>query len=125
MTDEKKPEIPETKEEKKANEIKENLSDSSMWVRILFVVLFLIIYFLARYLVFFLVVINAISNLITGKSFDTISKFAKQLNFFIFQCMEYITFVSDTKPYPFTSWASDEEAQAMHQAAKNQTNSED
>lgn len=103
--------------EEKKQEIKQNLLDSSTWIRILFVVLYTIIYFLIRYLVFVIVVVNAISNLLSGKSIDALEKFTKQLNVFIFQCMEFITFASDTKPYPFAPWVQDEEAEAMHKKA--------
>lgn len=105
-------------QEQEKQNIKENISDSNTWLRILFVILYTFVYFLARYIVLLIVVINAISNLISGKSFESLNKFAKQLNVFIFQCMEYITFVSNVKPYPFTAWTNEAGAEAMHDKAQ-------
>jgi hypothetical protein len=89
-----------------SNEIKNNLSVSQNWVRILYMILFLIIHSVAKSIVVLIVVIQAILKLFTSELNGALLGFSKNLNFYIFQTLEFLTYQTEEKPFPFSDFPS-------------------
>jgi hypothetical protein len=87
-----------------ADQIKSNLSVSQNWVRILYMILFLIIHSVAKSVVVLIVVTQAILKLFTSELNGALLNFSKNLNFFIFQTLEFLTYQTEEKPFPFSDF---------------------
>ena len=76
------------------------------WIRLLFVILFAVIYSIAELLVAALVAVQFGFVLIAGERNRKLLEFGDDLSRFIYQILQFVTFNSDDKPFPFTDWPS-------------------
>ena len=84
--------------------VKQNLKSDSQWLRLVFMVLFAVAYQVAELVVLFVVIIQALFALITGEPNSTLTQFAGGVNQFIFQILQFLTYKTDEKPFPFQDW---------------------
>jgi hypothetical protein len=90
-----------------AGELKSNLTNGRTWLRGLLIILFAILYGVAEFVVTVLVVVQFGSHLITGEPMPRLLTFARGLNAYVFQILEFITYRRDERPFPFGAWPSD------------------
>jgi Domain of unknown function (DUF4389) len=83
---------------------KEHVLDTATWTRGLFILLFAIIYKAAETVLWLMVVGQFGFKLLTGRPNPYLLDFSQQLSTFIYQLLLYITFKSDSKPFPFSGW---------------------
>jgi hypothetical protein len=86
---------------------KEHALDTATWTRGLFILLFAIIYKAAETVLWLMVAGQFGFKLLTGQPSPYLLDFSQQMNTFIYQILLYITFKSDSKPFPFSGWPSD------------------
>ena len=84
--------------------IKENVKNTDVWLRGLFIVIFGAILYFAIILVWLLVVFQFVSKLLTGELNRQLAGFNTGLLRYISQALGYITFQSDERPFPFSPW---------------------
>lgn len=85
------------------DEIVDNITERSFWVRILFVVAFGIAsYIILVPLIFVLSIAQALFTLFTGQSNANLRYFSATLALYVPQVIEFLTYVSEVKPYPFS-----------------------
>ncbi len=84
--------------------LKENLLAKNKWIRCLFMILFLIIFSVAKFLIWLIVAFQFISLLFTNNVNRKLLDFSKNLSFFMYQILQFVTYNSETKPYPFSPW---------------------
>lgn len=101
--------------------LKENLKDSNVWLRLLFMLLFSIIYSVAEVVLVMVVVFQFLCVLFTGNKNDKVLSLGSQLSAFIYQIVRYLTYNSDTRPYPFSDWPSDAVLAEKQPATKRAT----
>jgi hypothetical protein len=87
--------------------LKENLKDGNAWLRLLFMLLFSIVYSVAEVVLVMVVVFQFLCVLLTGNRNDKVLSLGAQLSTFIYQIVQYLTYNSDIRPYPFSDWPSD------------------
>ena len=88
---------------------KENLSSPTTWSRAFFMLLFAIIgYFLFCYIIVILVLFQFITILITGKTNSRVSPIGDSLSTYLYQILLYLTYSSEEKPFPFSTWPNSE-----------------
>lgn len=87
-----------------STELKENLSSGSTWKRGLFILLFAVLYGVAEVVLWAIVLFQFGSHLIIARSNDALLDFSRGLNAYIYQILQFITFRSEEKPYPFNDW---------------------
>ena len=85
-------------------DIKENVKNTEVWLRGLFIVIFGAILYFAFILVWLLVVFQFFSKLLTGNVNLQLAGFGAGLVRYISQVLGYITFQSDERPFPFSPW---------------------
>jgi len=90
------------------NEVTEHLKDSNVWIRLLYMLLFWIIYCVAEVVLGAIVVFQFLFVLFTGNRNDKLLTFGGQLSTFIYQLLRFLTFNSETRPYPFDEWPAAE-----------------
>ena len=81
-----------------------NIKSESRWLRLVFMVLFAAIGYLAAMIVVLLALVQAVFGFIRGESLGRLLTFSASLNQFIYQIMQFLTYNSEIKPYPFSDW---------------------
>lgn len=86
------------------DEIKENVREKSTWMRALYMLLFAIIYSVTEIVLTAVVIFQFFTVLFTRKTNDRLLKLGQSLGTFIYQIIQYLTFNSEDRPYPFGAW---------------------
>ena len=87
---------------------RERFISSDIWVRALYMVLFAIAFGLARVVVVFLVLFQFVTVLFTGRANEPLLQFGKNLSVFVFEILEFQTFNTEERPFPFSPWPDEE-----------------
>ena len=85
-------------------QLKQNLVSGKHWSRLAFMVLFAIFIQVASIVMGVVVVLQFVFAVITGQDNLNLRRFGDVLSQFIFQCLQFLTYVSDEKPFPFAEW---------------------
>lgn len=85
-------------------QINENLKKLSTWKRIFFMIVFAVLIGLVRILLWAVVFLQVASTLLTGKSNENILNFGRSLSAYIYHILLFLTFNTDTLPFPFSAW---------------------
>ncbi len=94
------------------NELTEN-SKKSNWSRLPHMILFAILFNISEFVIYVVMIIQFVLKLVTGQGNDRLFTLGLSLARYVSQLVVYLTFVSDEKPYPFSSWPSDENIQSI------------
>ena len=84
--------------------LKEKLLVKDKWLRGLFMVFFIIIKYLVAWLIVLIALFQFVVDLLMGKPNDKLLEFTKHLNTYLLQIVNFLTFNSESKPFPFTNW---------------------
>jgi len=90
-----------TETENKANE-------RTIWNRALFMLIFVFCLGLAKFVAFVVIVFQFLSVLFTGAPNPKLLSFGQSLSTYIYQGMLFLTFNSETHPYPMADWPEGE-----------------
>lgn len=91
------------RETRKPSDLEKNVTSRSTWLRLVFMILFALIYGLTRFVTAFVVVIQFLYVLITGNRNEQLRQFGHSLAIYSYQIVDYLTFNTETKPFPFDS----------------------
>jgi hypothetical protein len=75
-----------------------------IWIRLLYVFLFVILYSVAEAVLGAIVIVQFGFKLITLETNKKLLDFSIGLNKYIYGILQFMTFNSDEKPYPFSDW---------------------
>ena len=84
--------------------IKENVKNVDVWIRGLFIIVFGVILYFVFIIICLLVIFQFLTKVFTGDLNLQLSNFSKGLTRFVFQILNYITFQSEERPFPFSPW---------------------
>ena len=105
--------------------LKENATNATVWMRGLYIIVFGVILYFVFALVWLLVIFQFLTKLLTGELNQQLRRFAAPLSRYVSQILDYITFQSDERPFPFSPWPADEPAkppaQETRRVAKKKT----
>ena len=87
-----------------AEDYKQNMKEHSTWMRGLYIVLFMIIYSVTEIVISLVVIFQFLSVLLTRETNDKLLKLGLNLSTYIFQILNYMTFNSNERPYPFSDF---------------------
>ena len=85
-------------------DLKHNLTAKQTWIRGVFILLFAFFLVIARVVTGAVVVIQFLFTVFTGKSNGNLRKLGASLSRYVYQCLLFLTYNSDTKPFPFEDW---------------------
>ena len=85
-------------------EMKSSLTASATWIRALYMLLFSVIYSVAEIVLVAVVIFQFLAVLVTREPNERLLEFGEDLGVFIFQIIQFQTFNSDEKPFPFGPW---------------------
>ncbi|WP_019601555.1 DUF4389 domain-containing protein [Teredinibacter turnerae] len=100
-------------------DIKSNLTSSKHWLRLVFMVLFAVFLQVALAVLWVLVCVQFLFALVTGSDNPKLRYFAASLAIYIHGTINFLTYNSEEKPFPFADWpetpsASTEQTVAEH-----------
>ena len=86
------------------NQISNNTG--TIWKRGLYMLLFAFLIGVAKFITFLVVVLQFFLILVNGAPNNQLLAFGKSLSVYTYQIMLFLTFNSETQPYPFDEWPS-------------------
>lgn len=84
--------------------LKKNVTNCNQWTRILYMVLFAVILYLVMMVLCVVVVVQIIFALLTGEPNKEIRGFSANLVLYLQEIAAFLTYTTQTKPYPFQAW---------------------
>ncbi len=87
--------------------IKESLKDNSSWMRVLYMAIFVIIFNIVELLIAALVIFQVLVLLFTGEKNQRLLGFGSMLSLYAYRMLQFLTFNSEEKPFPFADWDSE------------------
>ena len=97
--------------------VRKHLSDKGAWLRLLYMILFGIAFEIAKFVTFFVAAVQILFKLFTGDVQPRLSGFGASLAVFLRQIVEFMTFRSEVRPYPWSTWPLPDAAAAEAAAA--------
>ncbi len=86
------------------SELKENLTSQAAWTRGLFMLMFFVLLELAKVVAGMVVVLQFLFTIFTTQTNENLLRFGGSLTRYIYQSWSFLTYNSETKPFPFSSW---------------------
>lgn len=93
----------ERPERSERSDLEKNVLARSTWIRLLFMIVFAFLYGLSRLVTAAVVVIQFFHVLFAGDTNDQLKKFGHSLAIYSFEIVDYMTFNTETKPFPLGS----------------------
>jgi hypothetical protein len=85
-------------------QISYNLAELGIWKRFFFMLVFAAIASLVRLLIWAVTFFQIVFVMLTGKANQHILSFGRSLSVYTYHIMLYLTFCTETLPFPFTAW---------------------
>ncbi|MBV1905471.1 MAG: DUF4389 domain-containing protein [Pseudomonadales bacterium] len=89
-------------------EMKDRLNNPSLWKRALFMLIFALIRVIAEGIVSIVALFQFVTLLLTGQANSALIKFGNNLSAYIYQVAQFLTFNSETHPFPLSDWPCQE-----------------
>ena len=83
-------------------DVKENVKNVDTWLRGLFFLVFSVIFYFLISIIWLLVIFQFITKVVTGSLNTQLENFSSGLTQYALQILDYVTFQSDTRPFPFS-----------------------
>lgn len=86
------------------DEVKQRLQSTETWVRALFMLLFVFIQSGVKFMIMLLAMFQFGSTILTGQANTLLLKLGRQLAVYDYQINLFLTFNTEQRPFPFSSW---------------------
>ena len=84
-------------------DVKQNVRNVDTWMRGLFIVIFGVIFYFLIGIVWLLVIFQFVTKVLTGNLNEQLAKFSNSLTQYALQLLNYVTYQSEVRPFPFSS----------------------
>lgn len=92
-----------------SDDIVENLKEPSQWMRIAFMVALVVALYVAGIVLSILTIAQALFSLLTGSDNSNLRALGKDLATYVHQILAFLTYNSESKPFPFAAYPDSEE----------------
>jgi hypothetical protein len=92
-------------------QINYNLKQLGAWKRIFFMLVFAAIGALIRMILWAVIILQVASTLLTGKANQNILSFGHSLSVYTYHILLFLTYNTETLPFPFSAWNLEAELQ--------------
>jgi type II secretory pathway component PulF len=111
----------------KLDNIIDNLKQSSVWVRIILMVAFAVVLYPVFLVLLVLMIVQMLFVIITGESNANLRSLGvalSALSTYIFQIVQFMSYVTDTKPFPFSGFpkAENDDLNVSNEIKKDKKN---
>lgn len=100
-----------------SDSIVENLKEPSRWLRIAYMVALAIALEVASIVLTLITIAQALFSLLSGKDNENLRALAKDLGIYVLQIIEFLTYNTELKPFPFSPYPGSEDADVVEPAA--------
>lgn len=106
--------------------IVDNIKERSVWIRILFMIGFAIAaYIVIVPLILVLTIAQALFTVVTGQGNANLRYFSATLALYVNQLIEFLTYLSEVKPYPFSELPEVEDDSLQAQSVAKSANKQE
>ena len=85
-------------------QLKSNLTSKRSWTRLIYMIVFAICLQVSSVVMWVLVALQFLFTLITGRDNLNLRRLGDSLSQYIYQALQFLTYASDDKPFPFSEW---------------------
>lgn len=100
--------------------IKENVTQGSIWLRLVWMIVLGIAFSLTEILVVAVAVFQFLSSLFTGNANENLTRFGGNLARYLQKIVMFETFAVEEKPFPFSPWPDEVQGENIEQEIKAQ-----
>ncbi len=93
--------------------IKDNITRSSIWLRLFFMIVLGIAYGVTELVTSVVVVFQFLASLFAGQPNNRLARFGRNLARYFQQITVYLTFATEEKPFPFAPWPDEPHEEAL------------
>lgn len=87
------------------SELSTRMRSGQTWLRLaLMIIYFFVVYTVVRLLVGISMLFQFVHQLVKGAQAERLHEFTADLNAFSYSVLQYLTFNSDERPFPFCDW---------------------
>jgi len=104
--------------------IKEHAKDVDVWIRGLFILVFGVLFYFLFWIILLLVLFQFVTKVITSKLNEQLMQFSNGLTQYAFQILNYMTFQSEERPFPFSPWPGTGDSNGSSEATTEVSESE-
>ncbi|MCB1937073.1 MAG: DUF4389 domain-containing protein [Nitrosomonas sp.] len=90
--------------DKQIKEMAQTFQKNKLVLRVFFMVFYIVIYSVSKFLIVGLALFQLVTILISEKPNEQVLKFSLGLSVYIYQIVQYVSFNSEIKPFPFSAW---------------------
>ncbi|WP_078085439.1 DUF4389 domain-containing protein [Microbulbifer mangrovi] len=90
-------------------ELKQNLTSSNQWMRLIYMVLFAVLLEIAGFVMLAVVIAQFLFAIVSGGANDNLRRLGDQIASYIYQTLQFLIYNSEEKPFPFSEWPESEE----------------
>ena len=90
------------------NDIKSSIFSPKHWTRLVYMLLFALMLHVASIVMWVLCAMQFIFTLITDKDNENLRCLGKSITRFIVQALDFLTYNTEAKPFPFAEWPAGE-----------------
>ncbi len=91
------------------DELKQNISVRSTWVRLFFMLLFGIVFWIAELVVWLVTVFQFLHALFTTRANDNLRHFGRSLATYVSEIVLFLSYNTEDMPFPFSDWPEGDE----------------
>ena len=84
--------------------LKQNVTRGSIWLRLIFMIVFAVAFNVAEFVILVIVVFQFLASLFTREPNDRLTRFGRTMALYVQQVIEFLTFATEEKPFPFSPW---------------------
>ena len=85
-------------------ELKSNITSGEHWLRLVYMLLFAVLLYVAGMVMGVVIVLQFLFALLTGGNNDNLRHFGQVLSLYIYDCLNFLTYNTEQKPFPFDDW---------------------
>ncbi len=93
------------------DDLRQHMTASETWLRGLFMLLFVFLLLVARVVTGAVVVIQFLFTVFTGQCNENLREFGASLAMYVYQTLLFVTYNSESKPFPLSPWPSRDNAE--------------
>ncbi|WP_160152936.1 DUF4389 domain-containing protein [Microbulbifer sp. ALW1] len=105
-------------------ELKQNLTSTNQWVRLIYMVLFAVLLEIAGFVMLAVVIAQFLFAIFTGSANDNLRRLGDQIASYIYQTLQFLIYNSEEKPFPFSEWPESEEEDLSSYASAEEIDGE-
>jgi len=95
------------------SEVVENIKQKKTWLRGVFMLLFVVLYSVAEIVMLAVVFLQFAFSLFTRNPNTQLTRFGMQLSTYMYSVFRFLTFNTETRPFPFEPWPQADSADQM------------